>query len=239
MRFFSRKSKIVFTRLSRFEPNMDEKEYLERRTVSEFLDWVDATNLNRQKTGKSNAYRSREGLWKKYADEAEPLGRFLRGNSNIPRTAAVSMGIESSKPDALLEWPDKKIPVEITTTDDLPAIHNRRQLNDHGFGPGETNNVQTGKDLAVQKAAGNPRDFGQVMSGDYMEKTELKRISDRLRNKLSKKYNSETILIVDSCSTSLFDVEEDRVRNHLQEFSSQKIFREIWIQIFSGRVLKL
>lgn len=220
---------------------MDKEDYLRTRTVAEFIEWIDSVEQNRITTGQSDAYRAREGLWKKYADEAQPLGRLLRRNADIPRTATVTMGIQTDLPDASLTTPAETIPIEVTTTDHPGAVHNRRQLNDHDFGPGETNAITTGRDLAVQHARGNPRDFGQVMNAEQMGLQELERLVDRISKKQKKTYPNPPLLIVDSCSSSLEDMEVEEVADYLKKnvTTSPGQFREIWICICSGRVFRL
>lgn len=218
---------------------MEEAEYLRTRTVTDFIAWIDEVNVARQGTTQSNAYREREGLWKKYADEAEPLARFLRGSTSIPRTASITMGQQDELPDAVIEIDNSKISVEVTTTDHPGAVHNRRQLNEHGFGPGETNFILTGKDLATQRAQGNPRDFGRPMNAVYLQRQELDRLLARIRNKQEKIYPLPPLLIVDSCSTALIDLTEAEVRDYLITTNPPGGLREIWVCIYPGRVFKL
>lgn len=218
---------------------MDEAEYTRERTVREFIDWVDQTNAARQTNGQTNAYRAREGLWKKYADEAEPIMRFLLANTENPRDARVQLFIDTAAPDATLTTDAATRQVETTTTDNPAQVHGRIQLNEHGFGPGDTHNLITAKDLAIRKNAGHPRDYGEPKKVINMVRDEVDRIRERLLKKLQKKYPDGTILIIDSRSSSLDDTPECDIATYLRGPHLAEANLEIWITIFPRRSFKL
>jgi hypothetical protein len=218
---------------------MEEAEYIEERTVQEFLDWIDRTNNDRQANGQTNAYRERTGLWKKYADEAEPIMRFLHANAEIPRDSRIRLFTDTNAPDATLTTAGGPRQIETTTTDNPVQVHGRNQLNKYGFGPGDTHNVTTAKDLATRKKSGDPRDLGEPKKVIVMVREELDRIRDRLVKKLQKKYPDGTLLIVDSRSSSLDDTPECDVAGYLSGLPLADSNLEIWITIFPRRSFRL
>lgn len=218
---------------------LQKEDYLEKRRVSEFLAWIDTINKKRLINGESVAYRDRSGLWKKYADEAEPLARYLRANQMINIDARVTLTLDTDEGDAFLEFNETIIQFEITTTDNPSAVYGRRQLNSYGIGPGDTNTVSTGKDLAIRKALGNKQDFGEIKNSTHMEREEIGRLIDRINKKASKHYPSGTTLIVDSCSSSLDQTQTNDLKSILLKNSIKRnSFSEIWINFYPGRLLQ-
>lgn len=217
---------------------MNESEYFQCRTKVEFLEWIDTVNNNRIKNNQANDYRARKKLWKKYADEAEPLGRFLRSIKKIDDRSIIKMGSTNKEPDAIIYFKKNTLEFEITTTDSIESVHNRNQLNLHEFGPGETNAVTTSKQLAAYKST-KCLDSGCVMNEDQMIQNELKRIKERIEKKLLKKYSKNTILIVDSTSTSLINTSEIEVINFLKSLKYSKKFYEIYIIIYPSKCLRV